>query len=116
MKVFKTAWFAKEAKKAHISDDDLCRKAREVAQGKADNLGDGVYKKRLQKNLYRSIILAKNGENFFYTFLYAKKDQANISDDELCEFKKLAKTHGSMNEGQIQKLLDNQSYFLVCGD
>ncbi|MDI5434734.1 type II toxin-antitoxin system RelE/ParE family toxin, partial [Salmonella enterica subsp. enterica serovar Kentucky] len=42
-----------------------------VLQGKADNLGGGVYKKRLNQNRDRAIVLAKGGEHWFYTFLYA---------------------------------------------
>ncbi|MDI8841680.1 DJ-1/PfpI family protein, partial [Salmonella enterica subsp. enterica serovar Anatum] len=37
-----------------------------VLQGKADNLGGGVYKKRLNQNRDRAIVLAKGGEHWFY--------------------------------------------------
>jgi len=40
--------------------------------GQADDLGGGVYKKRLGKNLYRSIILAKGGQHWVYEFFFAK--------------------------------------------
>jgi len=60
-RVFKTAWFTKNAKKAGISDVTLCTAFREVLLGQADDLGGGVFKKRLSNNAYRSIILAKRG-------------------------------------------------------
>jgi hypothetical protein len=46
-RVFKTAWFAKAVRKALISDDELCLAMRQVMLGQADDLGGGVYKKRL---------------------------------------------------------------------
>lgn len=61
VRTFKTAWFAKAARKAHISDEELCEAIRQVALGQADDLGGGVFKKRLNKNRHRSIILAKSG-------------------------------------------------------
>ena len=47
MRAFKTAWFSKAARKARISDAALTTAIREVMQGQADDLGGGVFKKRL---------------------------------------------------------------------
>jgi hypothetical protein len=55
-------------------------------KGQADDLGGGVFKKRLNKNLHRIIILAKGGRFWIYAYLFAKKDRANIEDDELDDF------------------------------
>jgi len=60
-RVFKTAWFAKAARKAKIADAELCSAIWQAMRGLADDLGGGVYKKRLDKNRSRSIILAKGG-------------------------------------------------------
>lgn len=60
-RAFKTAWFAKAARKARILDDALCEAVRAVMAGQADDLGGGVWKKRLDKNRHRSIVLAKGG-------------------------------------------------------
>lgn len=47
-RTFKTAWFAKAARKAHIPDEELCSAIRQVMLGLADDLGGGVFKKRLK--------------------------------------------------------------------
>jgi hypothetical protein len=60
-RIFKTAWFAKAARKADITDRDLCEAIQEVMTGQAEDLGGGVFKKRLNRNMHRSIILAKGG-------------------------------------------------------
>ena len=61
MRVFKTSWFTKAAKKARIKDSDLSNAINEIMDGQVADLGGGVFKKRLNNNQYRSIILAKSG-------------------------------------------------------
>ena len=51
-RVFKTAKFAKEARKARIRDGELCAAIRQVMAGQADDLGGGVFKKRLNDNMH----------------------------------------------------------------
>ncbi|MGI4806841.1 MAG: type II toxin-antitoxin system RelE/ParE family toxin [Janthinobacterium lividum] len=58
-RTFKTAWFSKAARKALIADKALCDAIEQVRKGQCDDLGGGVFKKRLDKNRQRSIILAK---------------------------------------------------------
>jgi len=42
-RVFKTAWFSRAARKAHIKDDELCAAIAQVMKGQADDLGGGVF-------------------------------------------------------------------------
>ena len=58
-RVFKTGWFSKAARKAGITDEELCSAVSQVQREQANDLGGGVYKKRLRKNQYRSLILSK---------------------------------------------------------
>ncbi len=116
IRAFKTAWFAKEARKAKIPDVDLCRVVKQVIQGQADDLGGGVFKKRLNDNMHRSIILAKAGKHWIYAYLYAKKDRENITQDELLGFKKLAKDYASAGEDKIAALLRNKDLLEICHD
>ena len=71
-RVFKTAWFNRASKKAHIKDDELCVAARQVMLGQADDLGGGVFKKRLGKNQYRSLVLARGRQSWVFAYLFAK--------------------------------------------
>lgn len=50
MRVFKTKWFSKAAKSHDIKDSELCHAIEAVVQGKADDPGGGVYRKRLNQN------------------------------------------------------------------
>lgn len=53
-RTFKTAWFAKAARNARITDDKLCEAIQEVMKGQADDFGGGVFKKRRNGNRHRS--------------------------------------------------------------
>lgn len=67
-RTFKTEWFTKAAKKAEISDADLCKAIEQVKLGQCDDLGGGVLKKRLNLNLHRSIIIANAGKFWIFTY------------------------------------------------
>lgn len=82
--------------------------------GQADDLGGGVFKKRLNKNMHRSIILAKGGRHWIYEYLFAKKDRDNIDDDELRDFKLLAKGYASLTKEQIDKLVSDKDLLEIC--
>jgi hypothetical protein len=115
-RVFKTARFAKDARKAKIKDRVLCDAIGQVMVGRGDDLGGGVFKKRLNDNLHRSIILAKGGKYWIFEFLYAKKDRANISDDELVAFRLLAKGYAGLADPQLNQLLAASDLLEICHD
>jgi hypothetical protein len=113
-RTFKTAWFAKAARKALIDDDVLCEAIAEVRKGQADDLGGGVFKKRLDKNRHRSIIVAKGRRYWVYAYLFAKKDRANIEDDELKAFRKLADLYAAKTDVEIGKELETKELVEIC--
>jgi hypothetical protein len=113
-RAFKTAWFAKAARKALIDDDELCEAIAEVRKGHADDLGGGVFKKRLAKNRSRSIIVAKGGRYWVYAYLFAKKDRANIDEDELKAFCKLADLYARKTDVEIEKELKAKELVEIC--
>ena len=106
-RAFKTVWFAKAAKKARIDDDELWKAIEQAKLGQADDLGGGVFKKRLAGNRYRSILLAKGGAFWVYSYLFAKKDRDNIDDGELKAFRDLAKIYAGMSESQVEAQIDD---------
>jgi hypothetical protein len=116
MRTFKTAWFSKAARKANIANTELCEAIRQVMQGQADDLGGGVFKKRLNNNMHRSIILAKGGRHWVYEYLFAKKDRENIEDDELLSFRALAQGYAGLTDAQIEQLLRDKDLMEICHD
>ena len=115
-RTFKTARFSKHAKKARIGNGELCLAFEQVKLGHADDLGGGVFKKRLNDNLHRSIILAKGGKYWIYEYLFAKKGRDNIENDELLAFRLLAKSYAGLAGHQIDLLLTAGDFVEICHD
>ncbi len=113
-RTFKTRQFSKAAKKAAIADEELCEAIQEVMRGQAEDLGGGVFKKRLNKNLHRAIILAKGGKHWIYEYLFAKKDRDNIKDGELTAFRELAKSYAKLAAHQLAQLLLDKHLVEIC--
>ena len=82
--------------------------------GQADDLGGGVFKKRLADNRYRSIILARGGDFWVYTYLFAKQDRANIDTDELKVFRNIAKQYGAMSDDEAERLVTDGDWIEIC--
>lgn len=116
MRTFKTAWFSKAARKARIRDSELCKAIEQIVLGQADDLGGGVFKKRLNNNEHRSIVLAKAGEFWVFAFLFAKKDRANISQEELVAFRKLAALYREKPHKAIEREIQNGALEEICHD
>lgn len=112
-RAFKSAGFSKAARKAGITDEALCKAIAQVMAGQADDLGGGVFKKRLQDNDYRSIILAKGRDYWVYEYLFAKKDRANIDAAELKGFRRLAKVYVTLKADQIEALLKDKDWIEI---
>ena len=101
-RAFKSVWFAKAAKKARISDTMLCKAIAQVMAGQADDLGGGVFKKRLSDNQYRSIVLARGGNFWVYEYLFAKQDRANI--------------YAALTAEQVAALVAGKDWIEICTD
>ncbi|HAU0313482.1 TPA: type II toxin-antitoxin system RelE/ParE family toxin [Legionella pneumophila] len=115
-RVFKSAWFHRAAKKARITDQELCDAIAQVMLGQADDLGGGVYKKRLNENQHRSIVLAKGGRFWIFEYLYAKKDRSNIDSQELADFRTLAKAYAGLSDAQLARLIRDKDLWEICHD
>lgn len=114
-RVFKTAWFAKAARK-RVTDMQLCAAIEQVMRGQADDLGGGVFKKRLNDNRDRSIILANGGVIWVYAYLFAKQDKSNLENDELAAFRKLAAAYARKTDAEIQTEINNRDLQEICHD
>jgi len=69
-----------------------------------------VWKKRLNSNRHRSLVLAKGGRYWVYQVLFAKQDRSNISSAELIELRTLAKTYAELTDVQVRRLLDTKEF------
>jgi hypothetical protein len=111
VRVFKTPYFSKQAKDGGISDHELCSAAEELVKGQGESLGGGLWKKRLDKNRHRAIVLTKVGAFWVYLYLFAKSDRENISPKELRAFKKLS---GDYQSADVDRMLQNGDLHEIC--
>jgi len=109
-RVFKTKWFHKAAGKAGIADRELWRAVR----GQGIDLGGNVWKKRLDDNRQRGIVLGKVGHTWVFVFLFAKRDRDNIDARELRAFRKLAADVGRHTDVDIATLVALNEWAEIC--
>ncbi|CAI0775496.1 Uncharacterized protein conserved in bacteria [Serratia entomophila] len=114
MRTFKTCWFSRKARAHGITDKALCRAVKDVQRGLAADLGGGVFKKRLNHNRDRALVLAKNGRHWVFVFLFSKQAQANITGVELQAFRKLAMQFGALSDDLVESLVVKKEWMEIC--
>jgi len=97
MRIFKTRWFARFAKREEIGDDRLADAIARAERGLIDaDLGGGLIKQRVARpgkgksGGYRTLIAYCSGERAVFLFGFAKSDSDNISSDHASELKAAA--------------------------
>lgn len=90
MSVYKTKVFARFARKAGLTDDQLAVAAAEVIGGRFDaDLGGGVFKQRVARagggksGGFRTLLAFRVGRSCFFVYGFAKNDMANLSKKAL---------------------------------
>jgi len=113
MRVFKTKWFTRFARKEHISDKKLKKAIREVEKGLINgDLGSGLIKKRVsrtgegKRGGYRTIIVYRTSDRAIFVYGFPKSSKANLSDLELDGYQKLANLFLKFDDNGIKKALN----------
>jgi hypothetical protein len=117
MRVFKSKWFAKFARKERITDAKLCEAVKNAEHGFIDaDYGGGVIKQRIARpnegksGGYRSIVLFRKGERSFFVYGFAKSELDNIDKSDEQDFKELAKIILNATDAELDNLLKNDKY------
>lgn len=113
-RAFKTAWFARKARAAGIRDAELCEAIAGLNKGQGDDLGGNVWKKRLDRNTRRGIVVNRIGDFWVFVYLFAKSDRENIDERELKDFRRLARDYGRMKDADIERLLESKDLVEIC--
>lgn len=114
LKIYKTRYFHKWAKKALLPNESLVIAALELTDGLIDaHLGGNLVKKRIplrnkgKRSGFRTIIAYKKGERSIFLFGFEKNEQDNIDKSEEEALKKLAKEFLILSQHQIDHAVDN---------
>jgi hypothetical protein len=92
----------------------LCKAARELGTGQGDHLGGNVWKKRLDRNMKRGIVVNKVGDFWVFVYLFAKSERENIDDRELHDFKRLAREFSKAKRSDIETMLALEELMEIC--
>lgn len=113
MRIFKTRWFQRWAKKEKVNDATLLGVVDEMEQGLIDaDLGGHVFKKRVaiqgggKSGGVRVLIAYLVDEKAFFVYAFAKNKQANISKKELTALQTVASTFLSHDDETLQHLMN----------
>ena len=111
MRVFKTKWFSRFARKEDISDFVLLEAIERLQNGIVDaDLGGGLVKQRLARTGegksggFRTIIAYKSGNCAFFIYGFAKNERDNIDAKDLKYLKSTAAELLSRLEREIEVL------------
>jgi len=111
--IFLNKPFQRFIRKEGIEERDLCDAVERAELGQFDaDLGGGVIKQRIARpgegrsGGFRSIILYRVNDLAFFVYGFPKSARANIAEDELKGFKKLAALMLNYNEKQIRTAVE----------
>jgi hypothetical protein len=120
VRIFKSRWFHRFARKEGIADAALCEAVARAEKGQIDaDLGGGVIKQRIARpgqgrsKGYRTIILFRRGTKAFFVYGFSKSQRANINNDEETRFKEAAKHVLALTEKQLAELLKRGDFVEV---
>lgn len=123
MRIFKSRWFAKFARKERITDATLCEAIKNAERGIVDaDYGGGVIKQRIARpnegksGGYRSIVIFRKGTLSFFVYGFAKSEQDNIDESDERDFKELAKFLLAVSDAELKTLVDSDKYIEVTCD
>jgi hypothetical protein len=112
LRIFKTKWFARYAKRSGIDDNTLCEAIQRAERGLIDaDLGAEMIKQRIARSGqsrargYRSVIAFRSQHRAVFLYGFAKNEKENISDDELASLKDIAAGWLDMNNQDLKHAL-----------
>jgi hypothetical protein len=110
MKIHKTRWFVRWARKQGLTDPNLCAAVREILEGLYEaDLGGGLFKKRIaragqgKRGSFRTLIATNKGNRWIFVYGFSKNERSNIDKNEEEPLKKLASELLSLTLGAIEK-------------
>ena len=123
MMVFKRKDFARWQAGEKLSDDTLCKAAREMERGLVDaDLGGHLYKKRIvrpgagKSGGYRTLLSARVGHRYVFLHGFSKSDKANITPGEKRALQYAGKVFLELSEKDLVKALRAGVLLEVCCD
>jgi hypothetical protein len=110
MKIHKTRWFHRWARKEGLENSRLCAAVSEMAAGLYEaDLGGGVLKKRVarsgegKRGGFRTLVATNRGARWVFVYGFPKNERSNINRTEEQALKKLASELLSLTPEELEK-------------
>jgi hypothetical protein len=123
VRVFKTKWFRRFARRERIDDIALCEAIARANRGLIDaDLGANVIKQRVARpgqgrsGGYRSLIVFRVGDRAVFVFGFAKSSQGDLAPDELDDVRTAAKLFLGYDAEQLGVAVANGELWEVMCD
>ena len=114
MRIFKTKWFIRFARKENLSDASLCEAVNRADRGLIDaELGGGLIKQRVARlgegrsGGYRTIVAYRTTKMAFFIYGFAKNELDNIVASDLLVMRKAARNYLQGNETELRVLMQD---------
>jgi hypothetical protein len=114
MRIFKTRWLARFARREGISDKALREAIARAERGLIDaDLGDGLIKQRVARmgqgrsGGYRMIVGYRMKDRAVFLLGFAKSVRSNLNEEELAVARENGAYWLGMNEAKIQEFLED---------
>jgi hypothetical protein len=112
VRIFKTKWFARYARRERIGDDRLREAIERAERGLVDaDLGGHVIKQRVARSGqgrsggYRMLIAHRRGDRAVFLYGFAKNERANVARDELATLQDIAAGWLKANDRTLERSL-----------
>lgn len=116
MRIFKTKWLRRYARREHIADEGLKEAIERAERGLVDaDLGGGIIKQRVARagqgrsGGYRMLVAYRAGERAVFLYGFAKREPENIDEDELLTLREIGAAWLAADGGQIAFALDEEA-------
>ena len=116
MKKLMTKWFRKQK----ISDIKFLKAIEDMENDLSSvNLGGGLFKVRVasensgKSSAYRTIVVYRKDNRAVMIYGFMKKEQENLSTDELKSFKTLSKDILRLNDESLIKAIENNVFVKI---
>lgn len=115
MRVFKTKWLGRFARRERITDASLLEAIERAERGIIDaDLGGGLIKQRVARpgqgrsGGYRMIVVYRTQDRAIFLYGFAKSERENIEPDELGDLRVIAADFLAANEAGFAQMIVQQ--------
>jgi hypothetical protein len=110
MRIYKLKGFARFQRKERIADRALAKAVEDAEAGLIDaDLGGGLYKQRIARRGqgksggYRTLVAFRQGDLALFLYGFAKSDRANVDDDELEAWRRIARVYLGLDAEKLEQ-------------